>query len=57
VFRPVNCQKRILGGEKVEKDYIVPPEKISIRVDLKTAKKLGIKMSPEIINQAQGVID
>ena len=49
--------KRILGGEKVEKDYIVPPEKISIRVDLKTAKKLGIKMSPEIINQAQGVID
>ncbi len=52
-----NISKRILAGEKIGKGYIVPPEKIGISVDLKTARKLGINMSPEIINQAQGVID
>jgi putative ABC transport system substrate-binding protein len=35
---------------------IVPPEKIKTSVDLKTAKKLGVKISPAIIQQAHEVI-
>lgn len=35
---------------------IVPPAKIKISVDLKTANKLGVEMAPEIIQQADEVI-
>ena len=35
---------------------IVPPEKVRISVDLKTAEKLGVKISPAVIQQAHEVI-
>ncbi len=48
--------KRIISGDYPGKPGILPPEKIKISIDLKTAKKLGVKISPGIIQKADEVI-
>jgi len=49
------AKKMILEGNAFDAE-IAPPEKIAIRVDLATAKKLGIIISPKIIQRAAGGI-
>jgi len=48
--------KRMMNGEPMDNNLVVPPKKIGVSVDLKTAKKLGIRISQEIIDQAEKVV-
>ncbi len=48
--------KGILAGETRDETGILPPGNIRINVDLKTAGKLGIQISPAVIGQASEVI-
>lgn len=49
--------RRILRGESIDPNLVVPPDKVDVSVDLKTAKKLGIRISREMIDQAQEVVE
>jgi putative ABC transport system substrate-binding protein len=48
--------QRMLAGEPAGTDVIVPPEKITISLDMKTAEKIQVKLSPAIIKQADEVL-
>ena len=47
----------MLEGNEPENFQIRPPAKVSISINLKTAKKLGVEISQTIISQADEVID
>ena len=49
--------KNMLEGNEPINLQIQPPAKVSISINLKTAKKLGVEISQTIISQADEVID
>jgi putative ABC transport system substrate-binding protein len=61
-YREVGIQtgqaaKRMISEGSSIYNGIIPLEKITISLDLKTAKKLGVRISPEIIQKATEVIE
>lgn len=48
--------KKLLNGSMLDRGGIMYPEKIKISLDVKTAEKIGVKLSPAVIQQADEVI-
>lgn len=47
--------RRILNGTALETNAIMPPESVKISIDVKTAEKIAVTLSPEVIKSADEV--
>ncbi|MCX8043855.1 MAG: hypothetical protein N3B18_07000 [Desulfobacterota bacterium] len=48
------CARRLLSGAALD-GMIMPPERVQIVIDLKTAEKIGVAVSPDMLNRADEV--
>jgi len=47
--------RRMLNGSLLDTVTVVPPEHVKISIDVKTAEKIGVAVSPDILKQADEV--